>query len=48
MSTPASPATTALIAQLTSATRSGETPDTSAPTSDSEAARVAKPKGVKR
>ena len=48
MSTPAKPATAALMAQLMTATRSGDTPLTSAPTSVSDAALVASPNGVKR
>ena len=42
------PHTTKLMIQLISATRSGESPLTSAPTSVSADARVARPKRVKR
>ena len=42
------PETTKLMIQLTSAMRSGESPLTSAPTSVSADARVARPKRVKR
>ena len=42
------PETTKLMIQLTSAMRSGERPLTSAPTSVSAEARVARPKRVKR
>ena len=42
------PQTTKLMIQLTSAMRSGESPLTSAPTSVSAEARVARPKRVKR
>ena len=42
------PETTKLMIQLTSAMRSGERPLTSAPTSVSADARVARPKRVKR
>ena len=48
ISTPAMPHTTKLMIQLTSAMRSGESPLTSAPTSVSADARVARPKRVNR
>ena len=48
MSTPAAPATTALIIQFRSATRSGDTPLTNAPVCDSAAARVSRPNRVYR
>ena len=46
MRIPATPATTALIIQFNSATRSGETPLTYAPTWVSATARVARPNRV--
>ena len=48
MRIPAAPATAALIIQLRSATRSGDTPLTNAPVWDSAAALVERPNRVHR